>query len=186
MKKGTEFRKIEELVAKKIHEARRRKRITLAQLSEQTRISIAMLSKIENAKVSSPISVYGRIAKALEIPLGKLFSEGENVPFSFVRKGERKKYTQSAGYTGESIAFKKPNKKMEPFVHTYLPRETLPPPYQHDNEELVFVIDGDLEFRYDGVKYVLKPGDCVYFDANMKHSARALGGKAAKALVVEA
>jgi transcriptional regulator with XRE-family HTH domain len=177
---------VETLVAKKIREARLRQGFTLQQFSKLTGISVAMLSKIENAKVSSPISTYAKIAKGLEIPLGELFSGDGNTPISFVKREERKKYTQFAGYIGEAIAFKKSPKKMEPFIFVYPPRKNHPRPYQHDNEEFIFVIEGRLEFQYDGSTYTLNPGDCIYFDGNRKHSARALDGKAAHALVVDA
>jgi mannose-6-phosphate isomerase-like protein (cupin superfamily) len=71
-------------------------------------------------------------------------------------------------------------------VFIYPPRKTHPTPYQHDNEELIFLVEGELEFRYGETKYFLAPGDCVYFDANIKHSARALNGRPAQAVVVDA
>jgi len=37
---------------------------------------------------------------------------------------------------------------MEPFVFTYLPDKNIPAPYQHNNEELIFVIEGTIEFQY--------------------------------------
>jgi transcriptional regulator with XRE-family HTH domain len=178
--------RIEDLLARKLREERVQRGMTLAQFSEQCKVSVAMLSKIENGKVSPPISTYARISKCLGIPLGRLFAEETATPVSFVRKSERKRYTRFPGYTGEAIAFKKSNKKMEPFVFTYFPRDDHPSPYQHDNEELIFVLKGSLEFRYGDSKVVLKPGDCLYFDANIRHSARALDGKTAQALVVEA
>jgi quercetin dioxygenase-like cupin family protein len=48
------------------------------------------------------------------------------------------------------------------------------------------VTEEELEFQYDGKIFILKPGDRVYFDANKRHSARALNGKGAQALVVDA
>jgi quercetin dioxygenase-like cupin family protein len=48
------------------------------------------------------------------------------------------------------------------------------------------VLKGEMEFRYGEERFILKQGDCLYFDANIKHSARALGGRTAQALVVEA
>jgi quercetin dioxygenase-like cupin family protein len=178
--------RVEEFVAQKIREARVRRGLTLVRLSGQTQISVPMLSKMENAKVSPPISAYAKIARVLDIPLGELFSEEERVSISIVRRGERRQFSRFAGYIGESIAFKKSRKKMEPFVLTYPPRKKLPRPYHHENEEFIFVIEGELEFQYDGTRYILNSGDCVYFDANKKHSARALNGKSAQALVVEA
>jgi transcriptional regulator with XRE-family HTH domain len=178
--------RVEEIVAKKVREGRHQRGLTLTQFSENCKVSVAMLSKIENAKVSPPISTYAKISKAFGILLGELFSEDGTTPVSFVRKKERRRYTRFSGYTGESVAFRKSNKKMEPFVFTYSPRDNHPPPYQHDNEELIFVLKGRLEFRYGERRFILKPGDCLYFDANIKHSARVLGGKTAQALVVEA
>lgn len=177
--------RVEGQLAKKIRKVRTRRGLTLAQLGKQANVSVAMLSKIENAKVSSPVSTYARLAKALEIPLSELFSEDELISLSLVRKVERKQCISFSGYIGEAIAYKRSPKKMEPFIFSYTPRNVHPPPYQHDNEELIFVLEGDLEFRYGKDKYVLTPGDCVYFDANIKHSARALNHKPALALVVE-
>lgn len=177
---------LEAFVGEKIHEVRSRRGLTLAQVSELTTISVAMLSKIENAKVSSPISTYARIAKALMVPLGQLIADNADVPISFVKKEERILCTKSANCLGESIAFKKTNKKMEPFFHIYPPKITRPPIRQHDNEELIFAIEGKLEFKYGKITYILSPGDCVYFDANIRHSVRALGNETAQAVVVEA
>ncbi len=178
--------RVEERIARKLREIRRRRGLTLAEFSHHANMSVATLSKIENAKISSPISTYAKIADVLNIQLGELFSESVPIPISVVKKEERRIFTHSRGYAGESIAFKKPNKKMEPFVFTYLPDTNTPAPYQHNNEELIFVIEGTLEFRYGETKYVLKAGDCAYFDGMTKHVARALGGKHAQALVVEA
>ena len=177
--------RVEDLLARKVREERLRRSMTLAQLSKKCDVSVAMLSKIENARVSPPISTYSKIAKCFGIPLGKLFAEDATPPVSLVRRTERKQYTQFQGYTGEAIAFKKTNKKMDPFVFTYAPREDHPPAYVHDNEELIFLLKGKLEIRYGNTKIVLAPGDCLYLDANIRHSARALNGKAAQALVVE-
>jgi transcriptional regulator with XRE-family HTH domain len=181
----TATERVEALLARKVREERFRRSMTLVQLSTQCNVSVAMLSKIENARVSPPISTYAKIAKCFGIPLGKLFAEDATPPVSLVRKNERKQYTRFQGYTGEAIAYKKTNKKMEPFVLTYAPRGDHPPAYVHDNEELIFLLKGKLEFRYGNAKIVLASGDCLYLDANIRHSARALNGKAAQALVVE-
>jgi transcriptional regulator with XRE-family HTH domain len=176
---------IEELLAAKLRSARRKRGLTLNEFSKKCGISVSMLSKIENAKVSPPIATYSIISKTLGISLGELIHESETNSICLVKKNERKKYTQSPGYTGESIAFKKADKKMEPFIFTYSPRNDHPSPYQHNNEEFIFVLSGILEFRYGEEIFILEPGDCVYFNATIKHSARALNENTAQALVVE-
>ena len=52
-------------IGKKIREIRRRDGLTLNEISKKTKISVSMLSKIENAQTSPPISTYTNIADAL-------------------------------------------------------------------------------------------------------------------------
>jgi len=180
---------IEENLGNKIRKARISNGLTLAQLSKKSNISVSMLSKIENARVSSPVAVYANIAKALQLKLGDLFydyDDENNKSIYLVRSEDQRIVTKVPNYTGLGIAFNKSNKKFEPFIHIYHPNIKKAPDYQHDNEELIFVIEGKLEFKYDKITYVLNKGDCVYFDSKIMHSARALGNKPAKAFVVEA
>ena len=55
---------------------------------------------------------------------------------------------------------------------------------QHGGEEFHYVLKGALEFFYGSEKYILKKGDCVYFDGHIPHSGKSLGEKQAEVLVV--
>ncbi|HVO83810.1 MAG TPA: XRE family transcriptional regulator [Syntrophobacteria bacterium] len=178
--------KIEEKLGKKIREIRISKGWTLADLSKQAKLSISMVSKIENARVSSPVAVYANIAAALNLNLGELFSSDAHVPLSLVRKNEWKTVTKVPNYIGKALAFKKSGKKMEPFINVYHPNISKPPRYSHESEEFIFVLKGRLEFSYGDDKFILNEGDCVYYDARIDHSTIALDGKEARALVAQA
>lgn len=68
------------------------------------------------------------------------------------------------------------------FVHTdrvtlafWLVEEGTPvPPHSHENEQIVNVLEGELEFTIDGVTEVLGPGCVAVVPSGAEHSGRAL------------
>ena len=56
--------------------------------------------------------------------------------------------------------------------------------FDHEGEELFYVLKGKIRFYYGDKEYLLKEGDCVYFDSGIPHLGEGAGGKPAKALTV--
>ena len=52
--------------------------------------------------------------------------------------------------------------------------------YTHSVDELVYVLEGTLEFEFLGKKRVLKPGDEIFIPKNTNHSVRNIGGTKAR------
>lgn len=52
--------------------------------------------------------------------------------------------------------------------------------YVHDVDELVYVVEGKMEFEIEGKKQVLNSGDEAFIPAGANHSARNLGGVTAR------
>ncbi len=52
------------------------------------------------------------------------------------------------------------------------------PFHTHDNEQIVTVLEGRMEFRTDKESRLLGPGEAVVFAPNVPHQGKALGGKA--------
>ena len=172
-------------IGAKIRKVRRSNDMTLKNLSKITGISIAMLSKIETAQSSPPISTYANIATALEISLGDLFTDDlQELDISIVRTAERPVISRGS-YIGSPLAFKKNKKKMEPFIFDYPAGQKDRQIFQHDNEEMIFVIKGAIEFKYGEKIIVLKKGDCAYFDGKIPHGGRALNRRDATAIVIQ-
>ena len=48
--------------------------------------------------------------------------------------------------------------------------------YQHSVDELVYVLEGILEFEFSGTKKILKPGEEIFIPKNINHSVRNIGG----------
>jgi len=171
-------------IGEKIRAIRKQKNLTLKELAGTSGISTSMLSKIETAQTLPPVSTYANIATGLEISFGELFQINTEEPdISIVRSGDKQVISRGP-YTGSPLAYKKKEKRMEPFLFEYSATKTIPV-FRHDNEEMLFIIEGTLEFRYGEEIIILEKGDCVYFNGKTPHGGRALGDKMTKALVVQ-
>ncbi len=159
-------------------------------LSEKAGFTKSYLSQIENHKKEPPISTLNKIAYALELDVLELItgqkSEAEHKPFSLVRADERRSIAPSSALSTvkyESITCRRPKRLMDGYVLTVgfeFPKET----NIHGGEELVFVLEGEMEFFYDGQIYNVKAGDSYYFDSNRPHHSRSIGDIPGKLLVV--
>jgi len=175
-------------LGKRIRSMRAQKAITLQQLASQTNLSKSLLSKIENGKVSSPVSTLFTIAKALNTKITYFFNDrDENLPIILVRKNERRQFHRinaRFGYTYEALGYKRKEKLMEPFI-LYMDRRTAKNvSFSHPGEEILFIMDGTWEFKHGDQTLVLRKGDCIYFDASVPHSGKPIGSKPVKAFMV--
>ena len=184
----------EELIAQNIKIFRKRKRITLEKLEAMTGLTKGYLSKIERSKKAPPYSTLNRIAVALGVDPSFLLGEDlinlEDIRISFARRGEGRKVETIGslsegslyGYGYEAIAFDKPGKNMEPYIiEPAFGEEAM---FQHEGEELIYVLEGRHEFIYGEKKFMMEKGDSVYFDSAIPHTGRSIGKKKAKLLAI--
>ncbi len=171
----------------RIRQFRQEQGLTLDALAAKTGLTRGFLSKVERGLGIPSIASLIWIAQALNRPMGAFFSDHEDEPVSFVRRDERKPFSRQGsafGYNYFSIAYKRKRKWMEPYV--------MSPPrvidgdrfFTHDGEEMIFVIKGTMESVVHGRRYLLRKGDCIYYDASLPHRNRSLGRIQAEALVV--
>ena len=175
-------------LGKRIRSMRVQKAITLQQLASQTNLSKSLLSKIENGKVSSPVSTLFTIAKALNTKITYFFNDrDENLPIILVRKNERRQFHRvnaRFGYTYEALGYKRKEKLMEPFI-LYMDKKTAKNvSFSHPGEEILFIMEGTWEFKHGDQTLMLRKGDCIYFDASVPHSGKPIGNKPVKAFMV--
>src|SRR5512135_2781894 len=110
---------IESEIGKRIKRFRKERKITLDQLAEKTGFSKGYLSKVEKSDKAPPVSTLGNIARALHVTISALLDEeSQRRTFCLVRKNERPFVTRDGtafGYAYEAMAYKYPNRMMEPF-----------------------------------------------------------------------
>jgi transcriptional regulator with XRE-family HTH domain len=178
---------IEDQIGRRVRRLRQSRGLSLGDVATKAGLSRSLLSKVENARVSSPIATLVNIATALDTTVGHLIGADNSERCVVVRRDERKLVTAKQatdGYTYETLGHKRLDKRMEPFLVTYPVGAAVPPRYSHRGEAFMFVLKGRIEFHYDGQAMVLRQGDSVYFDNELPHGARATGAGPAVALVV--
>jgi len=177
---------IENLIGRRLKDLRKIRGITLDSLADMTGFTKGYLSKIENAKKVPPIETLSKISAALNTEISYFFQNDEELQthddaYSIVRAQERKRVVRggsSFGYDYESIAYKKVNKAIEPFIFTFPENLNTDKYFSHEGEEMLFILSGTVEFDIEGKIVILSPGDCVYMDSVIRHRGRALAGEA--------
>lgn len=190
---NNETSEVHQMIGARLRQLRKKRGSTLDSLAEATGFTKSYLSKIENAKKVPPIASLARIAGALNTDLAYFFDaageegRGNDDSVCVVRANERKQTMRggsSFGYDYQALAHKKLHKLMEPFVLTFPPQVSKDFFFEHEEEELFFVLSGRVSFEANGTKLVLEPGDCVYIGSNVPHRGQSIGEKATALVVV--
>jgi len=179
---------LESEIGKRIQEQRKNKGITLSDLSKKTGLTKGYLSKIEKSPKAPPGSTLIIIIKALGINISDLFEEKENkVSISLVKNRERPVVARNGsafGYSYQALAHTFHQKHMEPYIITLPVNPKQKVQFQHKGEEMVFVLEGKMKFFHGDKEFIVKKGDCIYFDSSIPHYGIADGKKEVKCLTV--
>ena len=175
-------------IGKRIREFRLKKNFTLQMLADKTGYSKGYLSKVEKSDKAPPVATLSTIARELDATVASFLGEGtQNDIISVVKKDERTLMAgngEEFGYAYEALANPYPNKHMEPFILSYPSKDAYQYSFQHDGEELLFVLQGKIRFKYGDRELVLEEGDCIYFDSGVVHTGEPIGDEPLKTLIV--
>ncbi len=176
-------------LAQRIRSLRLERRLTLEEVATQTGLTRSWLSKVENFRVTPSLPALGHIAQALGVSVAELVDGLDQKPkLVVIRKDERKEVdrNRSAANTTvyESLAYKRPNRVMDPFLLTIPAGVSREHALSHEGEEFLMVHSGQVDFEYDGETVSLVAGDSLYFDANTPHRLLNPYSKAAQVLCV--
>jgi transcriptional regulator with XRE-family HTH domain len=167
---------VEEQIGARIRALRATRTVTLEQLAAEVKLTKGQLSKIENGKVSSPVSTLTRIAAVLGVSPGQLFqAEGGQPRAVLVPRNARKTIVgrgSKLGHSYESLAFGLPfEKDFEPYLMRIDEKKIDPDQnlFRHPGHELLFMIKGEMDYRHSEKVYHMKPGDSLFFDGNVEH-----------------
>ncbi len=163
-------------IGEKIRQLRDKKGLSLEQTAQRTEMSPELLADIEAGRVSPPLGQIVALANAFKVSLGDLFGDSADAPYCIVRKDERRQVSRfgeardtAAGYSYQSLGFRKQNRHMEPFLVTLTPGQAPKEPNRHDGEEILFVLEGQVEVSLAGHTDILDPGDFIYYDSTLPH-----------------
>lgn len=180
-------------VGGKLKKIRESMNMSIQMLAKESGVPEELISDIENHKISPPLGTLARIAKALNIKVGRFFEEGPRKAYSLVRKDEGGFISKFQGQNMEdmgviylSLGFEKRERLMEPFLVT-LTRESRSHEkvsLTHPGEEFIYIIEGEIELEILGRTEILRAGDSAYFDSSMPHSIKLASGDKALYLAI--
>ena len=180
-------------IGSKVRELRQKKHYTLQDVAAKTGLSKPFLSQIENDHVVPPVATLLKLARAFDVGLAYFFQDEVGIDrIAITRSDERVRVERrphhrkgEVNYIYEALDTKKTNKHMEPFLVEFPVQDTSEMIFMnHEGEEFLHVLEGNLEFRSIDRVEVLEPGDSIYFESDLSHSFRCLGEKPARAIVV--
>jgi mannose-6-phosphate isomerase-like protein (cupin superfamily) len=146
------------------------------------------LSKLENSKSAPSLSTLIKISKVLNVRLSHIFGESESeTAVTLVKKNERQEMARNGslyGYRYESLAPHFLNRRLDPYIliHPFNSGET--PIFQHEGQEMLYVLEGIMKFHHGNKEMIVEEGDCVYFDASIPHHGNSIGSKELKCILV--
>ncbi len=170
----TDLERIVSSIGPKLRALRKQTGLSLQQLSERSDVSPAAIHKIEGGDMVPTITTLLKIAGALNRPVSYFVEEDQDPsePTVFTPSGEHRPiYTSHTGIALSGIS--------GPYGRFFLAgararvdasANSGAKPMEHPGEELIYVIDGELEFEVNGRAFVLEADDALHFRTDQPHA----------------
>jgi len=179
-------------IGDKLRALRLRKKMGLVDLGKHTKLSPALLSKIETGKLFPTLPTLLRVSMVFSVGLDHFFggAEESGPVLAHVKRSDRQRFpdtpdTDDVAYHFESLDFPSKDRRLNAYYAEFPP---LAPDkrrrHQHGGVELIYVLRGSLELGIGKEDHVLDEGDALYFDSSVPHGYRRSGKKPAAAIVV--
>jgi transcriptional regulator with XRE-family HTH domain len=172
---------LEVAIGREVRAFRRQKDITVADLAKLTGLSIGMLSKIENGVTSPSLTTLQTLAHALSVPLTSFFRRfEENRHVVHVKAGDAVEMDRAGTRAGHQynllghIGSNASGVMVEPYMITLTEKSDVFPTFQHDGIEVLYMLEGKVEYRHGDQVFLLQPGDSLLFDADAPHGPEKL------------
>jgi transcriptional regulator with XRE-family HTH domain len=181
-----ELSRIVTSIGPKVRTLRKQSGLSLQQLAERSEVSAAAIHKIEQSGMVPTITTLLKVAGALGRPVGYFVDEAKPAsdPTVFTKDGDQRPiYTSHTGIDLAGIS--------GTYGRFFLAgaRATVEPgassgdkPLEHPGEELVYLLEGELEFVVNEQVFRLEPGDSLHFRTVQTHFWRNPGKVSATAL----
>lgn len=170
---------LEIAIGRAVRASRLQHAMTVAELAQATGLSVGMLSKIENGVTSPSLTTLQALAESLGTPLTAFFrgfeetrqavhvkaGTGVEADRRGTRAGHQYSLLGHLGANGSGVV-------VEPYLITLTEDSDTFPDFQHDGIELIYMLEGIVEYRHGDRIFRLEPGDSLFFDADAPHGPR--------------
>lgn len=164
-------------IGNKIKNLREVANFSLEDMANSIGISSNQLSLIESNNVSPTISMLMKISRVFGIRLGTILDgTEESGPVISTHNQMQPTISTSNDNTDlrehlnfYSLANNKSDRNMEPLVIDVEYLEELNNMSNHEGEEFIYVLDGEIKVTYGTDTYTLTKGDSIYYDSVVPH-----------------
>ena len=175
-------RKKKQPFGKRLMQLRRKQKMSLKSLANETGLSTQYLSQMEKGEVIPPVSVILQVSKALEIDSGILLREEKK---KAGKKSEEDYQKRTEAYTYQTLTPEAQHKHLKAFKVFIDPKsEHKGVSYQHLGEEFIYVMKGKIEVMVGENRNTLDPGASLHFNSSIVHRLRNLSNVKAELIVV--
>lgn len=172
-------------VGVRVRALREQRGLSMRALAELCELSPNAISLIERGISSPNVSTLHRLATALQVHITVFFEDRhESIRLVLSRAGERP-YSGHDQTLLESLGSGLEEQILDPFEVTLQPgagsgRQVM----SHTGHELVYCLQGEVEYKVEGKPYLLGVGDALLFEARLPHRWGNPGQSPAKFLMV--
>jgi quercetin dioxygenase-like cupin family protein len=139
-------------------------------LAEICELSPNTISLIERGETSPSVSTLQRLATALGIPITSFFTDPVEKMQVLVTRSEERARSGSSSVVLESIGYGLEQQACDPFFVTLKPGANSGPHTMiHSGHELVFCLEGEIDYEIASEHHRLRPGDALLFHADLPH-----------------
>ena len=170
----------------RLRELRVQNRLTLQQLSEQSGLSKAFLSRLESGDRQASISAALALCRIFRVNLASLFEEPEAAHSCTIIRASDVPERSAKGLKYSFLSDAGRLFNVQPMRVKVSPSRSGDEHYQHDGEEWIYVLHGKLTLSLVGKTYDLDEGDAAHFESRLPHRLIARGGREAEILVIAA
>jgi transcriptional regulator with XRE-family HTH domain len=172
-------------LSERIHRLRQQRGLSLEELAGSSEVSASFLSQLERGLGNPSFVTLTKIARALSVPIGSLFGEEAGTTNGLVRHDRRKRLIPANANLVYELITPDLNRLFEVASIEIPSKEGEPdPPFQHEGEECVLVLEGVLEFHLGSETHTLEPGDSITFPGGLPHWGYNPGPVTAKLIIV--
>jgi transcriptional regulator with XRE-family HTH domain len=148
----------------------RRERLTLAQLAEQSNLSVGLLSRLENGSGNPSFAALSALGRALGVGVDSFFEEPDERPGAVVTKEDRITLGGSSGDVLLEILSPQLTSRVLSGLLTLAPGYAAGiPAAGNPGQQFETVLSGTVELHVEQEVHLLEAGDSVLFEASRPH-----------------
>lgn len=149
---------------------RKLRKMTITNLAAKAGISSGLLSQLERGQGNPSIETLSQLARTLSIPIGTFFESASSPPGEVVHPDTRRRlFLEDSGMTYQLLVPDMQGALSMLYIELPPGFSNANAPFNHNGEEVVFVLSGSIEIHIGDREWVLATGDSIRFHSTVDH-----------------